>query len=104
MAIKYTRAYSRKDQSVNFYEDREAFLEYIKTNYIDTGMCTSFREKKYLDENELVVEYVSVWASKAAADQASIDTNIISEHAKREGYNKANGIISLYVNSVDTEQ
>jgi hypothetical protein len=104
MAIQYTRAYSRKDKSVNFYEDREAFLEYIKTAYIDNGMCMSFREKTYLDENELVVEYISVWTSKAAADQATIDTNMISEHARREAYNKANGIISLYVRSVEVEQ
>jgi hypothetical protein len=97
MTIKYIRAYMREDNSINFYEDSEDFLFYIKEKYMKSKFCLKFREINYIDENKLVAEFISEWQSEEESNICSLDQRVREEDLKRKKYNEENKIMLLYI-------
>jgi hypothetical protein len=65
-------------------------LNYIKTNYEDTGKRISFSVS--LSEDTLVLTYTSVFKDEASKNEVVNDSTISTEAARRDSVNAANGI------------
>jgi hypothetical protein len=93
MSIKYVRIYSRKSTDTPFYQGSPSFLSYVQETYIDSGLCVSFRVPKYLDDEQLTVEFVSEWISKESIHVAKTDENLLQDNRNCEAYNTGNEIV-----------
>ena len=65
-------------------------LNYIKTNYEDTGKRISF--SVVTSEDTLVLTYTSVFKDEASKNEVVNDSTILTEAARRDSVNAANGI------------
>ena len=65
-------------------------LNYIKTNYDDTGKRTSFSMSS--SEDGLVLTYTSVFSSEATKNEFANDSTISTEAARRNQINADNDI------------
>lgn len=97
MEYNYSRVYSRKDKSVEFFKSDPEFLEYVKIKYIDTNKCKIFREQKFLDSEELILEITTVWQSAEGMEEARVDIMFSKDDAKRREYNESHGITLLSI-------
>jgi hypothetical protein len=61
----FTRTFLRPYEDAEWYVPSAAFLAWIQENYIDTGLCTKFREATYSDTNKLVMTLESIWSDDA---------------------------------------
>lgn len=66
----YTRTFMRPHTEAEWYTPSATFLAWIQENYIDTGLCTKFREATFADFSKLVTTLTSSWSDDA--DLASI--------------------------------
>lgn len=58
---RLTRTFVRPHTEIPFYVPRQEFMDHIQSTYVDPGKCTKFREKTYLDDDNLVMTLVSEW-------------------------------------------
>lgn len=70
---RLTRTFVRPHTEIPFYVPRQEFVDHVTTTYVDTGKCTKFREKSYLDDDALVLQLVSEW------DESMCEENTIEE-------------------------
>jgi len=68
--IKFTRTFMRPHTEAEWYTPSAAFSAWIQENYINTGLCTKFREMTYADSSKLVMTLESNWSDDT--DLASI--------------------------------
>jgi hypothetical protein len=61
----FTRTFLRPHIDAEWYTPTAAFRARIQENYIDTGLCTKFREATYSDTNKLVMTLESNWSDEA---------------------------------------
>lgn len=52
----------RPHTEAEWYTPTAAFTAWMQESYIDTGMCTKFREMTYNDSSKLVMTLESEWA------------------------------------------
>lgn len=97
MEYNYSRVYSRKDKSVEFYKDDPAFLEYVQATYIANNQCKTFREQRFVDADQLVLEIKTVWLSEEGIEAARIDPAFTRNEAKRSEHNRINCIPLLSI-------
>lgn len=68
MSQIFKRTFIRPYEDVDFWQPPAAFVEHMKTTYIDTGKCIRFREVTLTDSSGLVCEVVSEWTDEAIAE------------------------------------
>ena len=90
MAWKRVVKRTRPSVEVNWETFGVDGLNYIKTNYEDTGKRTSFSMS--LSENALILTFTSVFSSEATKNEFVNDSTISTEAARRDSVNAANGI------------
>jgi hypothetical protein len=61
----FTRTFLRPHTDAEWYTPTATFRAWIQENYIDTGLCTKFREATYSDTNKLVMTLESAWSDDA---------------------------------------
>lgn len=97
MKYTFTRTYSRKNTDIDFYSESRELMNYMKTTYIDTNLCEAFREKRFLDNGELILEVKTVWLSKEAMEEGRIADLVVSDYQNNTKYNQEFGISLLSV-------
>ena len=58
----FKRTFMRPHTDAEWYTPTAAFTAWVKENYIDTEMCTQFREMTFSDSSKLVMTLESKWA------------------------------------------
>lgn len=98
--MKYTRKFVRPNTETPWYTPGDDFMSYIQENFIDTGLCTSFRQQS-LDDSECVLTLTSIWADDI--DYATLSTDPIwkSEVDKEIAWNEGSEILMLDVKKDD---
>ena len=91
--IRFTRIFIRPHADIDFYNPGDDFLKHVKETYIDTGMCTKFREKSFKDSGNLVLELVSEWSADIDETITENDDIWAKEIVKENEYNQACEII-----------
>ena len=81
---------TRPSVEVDWELFRVDVLNYIKTNYDDTGKRTSFSMSS--SEDGLVLTYTSVFSSEATKNEFANDSTISTEAARRNQINADNDI------------
>ena len=71
----YTRTFMRPHTEADWYNPSAAFSAWIQENYIDTGICTKFREATFADSSKLVMTLASSWSD---------DADLVSIHSRSE--------------------
>jgi hypothetical protein len=74
------------------YEDSPEYLNYIETAYISTGKCVSYRQKEFLDEENLIQVYTTIWRSRMDSDSYKTDPVVLENKANMQAHNKAHKI------------
>ena len=92
---RFTRQFIRPHTDVDFYSPRQAFLDQIQTVGIDSGLCTKFREASFLDDSELVIQYVSEWADSVDLEEIASHDWWTEETARELEYNAACEIVCI---------
>ena len=84
----HVRTIPNSDTPFEFMSDE--VINYIKTNYDDTGKRTSFSMSS--SEDGLVLTYTSVFSSEATKNEFANDSTISTEAARRNQINADNDI------------
>jgi hypothetical protein len=87
MQKEYIKQLLRDSTKTNFYEESSDFLDYVKTNYIDTGKCLKFRERSFFDNEELVLVITSVWRDAESWNEFVEDPMLVIDTEKLISYN-----------------
>jgi len=103
MAIVFRRRFIRPHTDVEFYAVSDEFRAHMQSTYIDTGMCSKFREKTFVDSSKLILQIESVWDDTIEAvdvskltDLADHDPLWAAENAKEIEYNAACEIVLVH--------
>ena len=75
----FTRTFMRPHSEAEWYKPSAKFSAWIQKNYIDTGLCTKFREATFVDSNKLVMTLESQWSD---------DADLVSIHDQPEWTNE----------------
>jgi hypothetical protein len=86
--------YRRDDVNTPWEITDPAFLDYVKTNYIDTNKVTNFR-KMDQDTSGLFVVIGSEWTSKEVFEEFCQDPVVVAEREMSIAYNIANSIFLI---------
>ena len=84
----HVRTIPNSDTPFEFMSDE--VINYIKTNYDDTGKRTSFSVSH--SANGLVLTYTSVYSSEATRNEIKNDSTVSAESARRNKINEDRGI------------
>ncbi len=66
--MKYSKTFMRPHTDAEWYTPSDEFKAWIKTNYIDTGLCTEWRAMEYTDSSELVMKITSTFVDDSGID------------------------------------
>jgi hypothetical protein len=87
MQKEYIKQLLRDSKAVKFCEESSDFLDYVKTNYIDTGKCLKFRERSFFDDEELVLIITSVWKDDNSYGEFLEDPMLVVDTERLISYN-----------------
>ena len=73
-----------------FEKISDEVIDYMKTNYDDTGKRTSFSLSS--SDDGLVLTYTSIFRDEASKNEMLSDSTISAESTRRNTINAANGI------------
>ena len=90
MAWKKVQVRTIPNANTPFETMSDEVINYIKTNYDDTGKRTSFSVSS--SANGLVLTYTSVYSSEATKNEFANDSTISTEAARRNKINEDRGI------------
>ena len=90
MAWKKVQVRTIPNADTPFETISDEVVNYIKTNYDDTGKRTTFSVSH--SANGLVLTYTSVYSSEATRNEIKNDSTISTESARRNKINEDNGI------------
>tara|TARA_B100000029_G_scaffold504578_1_gene583681 strand:- start:5 stop:307 length:303 start_codon:yes stop_codon:yes gene_type:complete len=90
MAWKKVQVRTIPNANTPFETMSDEVINYIKTNYDDTGKRTSFSVSS--SGNGLVLTYTSVYSSEATKNEFANDSTISTEAARRNKINEDRGI------------
>jgi hypothetical protein len=62
MPTIHSRVYMRPSTNIEFYQERQEFLDMVNTTYVATGRISEFRRRTFLDPNKLILEIRTTWA------------------------------------------
>ena len=91
----YTRTFMRPHTEAEWYKPSATFLAWIQENYIDTGICTKFREMTYTDSSKLVMVLESNWNDDTDVANIASQAEWANELALEIEHNTAWEIILL---------
>ena len=89
--MAWKRVQVRTGPSAAFEKMSDEVIDYIKTNYDDTGKRTSFSVSS--SDDGLVRTYTSIFKDEASKNKFLADSTIKTESTRRNTINAANGII-----------
>lgn len=84
---------SRKSEEVPFYEWPLEYIDYFRSNYVETNKSASSTIAKSADNLSLVI--TSIWASEESFNEFITDPFIIEHMYLRNKYNLANDIVGM---------
>ena len=73
-----------------FEKMSDEVIDYMRTNYDDTGKRTSFSVSS--SDDDLVLTYTSIFRDEASKNEFFADSTIRTESIRRNTINAANGI------------
>ena len=91
MAWKTVLVRTIPDADTAFERMSDEVIDYMKTNYDDTGKRTSFSVSS--SDDGLVRTYTSIFKDEASKNEFFADSTIAAESTRRNTINAANGII-----------
>ena len=74
-------------------------LNYVRTNYDNTGKRTSFSIT--LSENALEATYTSVYTDEAVKNEFLSDSTILTEFKRRNAVNRSNNITKQLISDAE---
>ena len=96
--LKNTITFIRDSVNVAFYEAPDAFNNYVKQTYVDSGAILLRNIKE--TPNGLKRTRTVVWRSAADQETFSKDPMVVEEKARRDNYLKQNGIRQVVKNKL----
>ena len=99
MAWKTVQVRTIPNADTPFEKMSDEVINYIKTNYDDTGKRTSFSVSS--SDDDLVLTYTSIFRDEASKNEFFADSTIRTEGIRRNTINASNGITKE--NTVDEE-
>ena len=91
MAWKTVLVRTIPDADTAFEKMSDEVIDYMKTNYDDTGKRTSFSLSS--SDDGLVLTYTSIFRDEASKNEFSADLIIRTEATRRNTINASNGIV-----------
>jgi hypothetical protein len=91
MAWKRVRVRTKPNSDTVYEKMSDEVIDYMKTNYDDTGKRTSFSLSS--SDDGLVLTYTSIFRDEASKNEFSADSIIRTEATRRNAINAANGVI-----------
>jgi hypothetical protein len=91
----------RQNTETDFYSEPEGFLKYIKDTYIDTGKITVFREKKFIDDDKLIMEIVTTFRDKTVVGEFRKDYLVSEFRKEADLYYGDNAVVLLSVDEIE---
>jgi len=99
MAWKTVLVRTIPDADTAFEKMSDEVIDYMRTNYDDTGKRTSFSVSS--SDDDLVLTYTSIFRDEASKNEFFADSTIRTEGIRRNTINASNGITKE--NTVDEE-
>jgi len=90
MAWKRVMTRTIPNADTAFEKMSDEVIDYMKTNYDDTGKRTSFSVSS--SDDDLVVTYTSIFRDEASKNEFLADSTIAAESTRRNTINASNGI------------
>jgi len=90
MAWKRVQVRTIPNADTAFEKMSDEVIDYMKTNYDDTGKRTSFSVSS--SDDDLVVTYTSIFRDEASKNEFLADLTIAAESTRRNTINASNGI------------
>jgi len=97
----FTRTFMRPHTEAEWYTPSATFLAWIQENYIDTGICTKFREATFADSSKLVTTLTSSWSDDVDVANIASQAEWANELALEIEHNTAWEIILLNKDSIN---
>ena len=98
----YKRNFMRPHTEAPWYTASDAFEAWIKTNYIDTGKCTQWREMTYDDSSKLTMTLSSTWdENQVDLDSLTSQNEWVLETETEVQHNEDWGIILVSKGVID---
>ena len=99
MAWKKVQVRTIPNSDTAFEKMSDEVIDYMRTNYDDTGKRTSFSVSS--SDDDLVLTYTSIFRDEASKNEFFADSTIRTEGIRRNTINASNGITKE--NTVDEE-
>ena len=93
MAWKRVRVRTKPNSDTVYEKMSDEVIDYMKTNYDDTGKRTSFSVTETESDDGLVLEFISIFRDEESRNEFVEDSIIRTEATRRNTINAANGII-----------
>jgi hypothetical protein len=90
MAWKRVQVRTKPNSDTVYEKMSDEVIDYMKTNYDDTGKRTSFSLSS--SDDGLVLTYTSIFRDEASKNEFLADSTIRTEGIRRNTINAANGI------------
>ena len=90
MAWKRVRVRTKPNSDTVYEKMSDEVIDYMKTNYDDTGKRTSFSLSS--SDDGLVLTYTSIFKDEVSKNEFLADSTIRTEGIRRNTINAANGI------------
>ena len=90
MAWKRVQVRTIPNADTAFEKMSDEVIDYMKTNYDDTGKRTSFSVSS--SDDGLVLTYTSIFRDEASKNEFLADSTIAAESTRRNTINASNGI------------
>jgi len=91
MAWKRVRVRTKPNSDTVYEKMSDEVIDYMKTNYDDTGKRTSFSLSS--SDDGLVLTYTSIYRDEASKNEFLADSTIRTELIRRNTINSSNGIV-----------
>ena len=91
----FTRTFMRPHTEAEWYTPSATFLAWVRETYIDTGLCTKFREATFADSSKLIITLESSWSDDADLVSIQSRSELANELALEIEHNTAWEIILL---------
>lgn len=92
----HRRTLLRDDNQIPFYDENSEFLSYIDATYVQSGKIIKFREKVFLDSNQLLLQISTTWVDSVHIPEFMMDPMCVEDITRMRQYNAEHNITLLH--------
>lgn len=91
----------RQSTETEFYSEPDGLLKYINNTYIDTGKISKFRERKFIDDDNLIIEIITTFRDKTVVDEFRKDYLVSESRKEADLYYGDHAVVLLCVDEIE---